>query len=555
MNFPLSVFRPRLIAVAALALVVLLGTPVLRADTPAPCTVTDYKVAAPTLVAVLCDEDDVSGLVGAGKLYDWPGALNTPLPADIRVTPYPKAIQWLILELKPVGSSAPPFSLQVGKKYKVILALHRSTEAVTSDAIPTTFDLEMTNTVPMSAALSLSEEGKWEFVSHLAYKSGPEGPCTLQVEDFSGTTETLKADGCRVAAAIPDPKKVTSPADLSRLVDTPENLGSFQLVLGSKKATQQLPFAVPGLLDIFGQPVKIDSKSQIVPEKAPASKDSSSYYVNLNYAAGKGSKPGWVLDGKIAPVIGNLIYGYQVMPTATADVGQNQVSNLKYADTITFGLSFGHMYKPNKVLQGLLFRPGIAYESDREFDRHNLLATPDLHFRLVNLYNPRQRRSARKFADEAEIAKANKIPWTRANSKPVLLGYVLDFHTGLELGGALKDTTVKASVGKATQPLPSYHIARVVPVAHGLLEIGRFSIEAVAAARYLTTVENTVLERPDHTLFLKRLHGWNAFGVISGSWSFDPAGHFALTVAYKDGFSPPKFSRISTVQSGITIKY
>jgi len=56
-------------------------------------------------------------------------------------------------------------------------------------------------------------------------------------------------------------------------------------------------------------------------------------------------------------------------------------------------------------------------------------------------------------------------------------------------------------------------------------------------------------------LFLKRLHGWNAFGVISGSWNFDPAGHFAFTVAYKDGFSPPKFSRVNTVQSGITIKY
>jgi len=543
-----------LIAVAALALAVLFGTPALRADTPAPCTVSDYKVAAPTLVAVLCDEDDVSDLVGTGKLYDWPGSLNTPLPADIRVTPYPEAIQWLILELKPLASSA-PFSLQLGKKYKVVLALHRSTEALAPDVAPTTFDLEMTNTVPMGAALSLSEQGKWEFVSHLAYKSGPEGPCTLQVEDFNGMTESLKAGGCRVAAAIPDTKKVTSAADLARLVDTPENLGSFELVLDSNKATQQLPFAVPGLLDIFGQPVKIDSKSQIVPEKAPASKDSSSYYVNLNYAAGKGSKPGWVLDGKIAPVIGELVHGYQVMPTATVDVGQNQVSNLKYADTINFGLSFGHMYKPNKVLQGLLFRPGVAYESDKEFDRHNLLATPDLLFRFVNLYNPRQRRSARKFAHEADIAKANKIPWTRANSKPVLWGYVLDFHTGMELGGALKDSTVKASIGKATQQLPSYHIARVVPIAHALLEIGRFSIDALGTARYLTTVENTVLERPDHTLFLKRLHGWNAFGVISGSWNFDPAGHFAFTVAYKDGFSPPKFSRVNTVQSGITIKY
>jgi hypothetical protein len=555
MKFPFSEFRGCFTIVATFGVIVLLGTPTVRADTPPPCTATDYKVAAPAVVALLCDEDDVSGVVGAGKLYDWPGALNTPLPVEITVTPYPNAIQWLILELKQTSPSAPPFSLQPGKKYKVVLLLHRVNESVAADATPTAFDLEMNNTVVMSAAMSLSEKGKWEFVSHLAYKSGPDGPCTLQVEDFSGKTESLRAHSCRVRAAI-DPKKIASAQDLARATQSPEDLGSFQLILNNgNKATQQLPVGVANLIDIFEKPVKIDSKSQIVPEKAPVSKDASSYYVNLNYAAGKGSKPGWVLDGKIAPVIGKLLYGYQVVPTASADVGQNQVSNLKYTDTIDFGLSFAHMYEPNDVLQGLLLKPGIAYETDREFDRHNLLATPDLQFRFVNLYDPRRRRNAIKFADEAKIAEVRKIPWTRANSKPFLLGYVLDVHTGLELGGALRDTVVKASVGKATLPLPSYHVARFVPQAHGLLEIGRFSIDAVGTARYLTTVENTVLERPDHTLSLKRLHGWNAYGVISGSWNFDPAGHFAFTVAYKDGFSPPKFSRVNTVQSGITIKY
>ena len=164
-------------------------------------------------------------------------------------------------------------------------------------------------------------------------------------------------------------------------------------------------------------------------------------------------------------------------------------------------------------------------------------------------------RSLNKFSRELEIAEANKIPWTRANSKPAIFGYVLDFQTGFEIGGALKDTIVKASSGKATLPLPSYNIARIVPQVHGLLEFGRFSVDATAYVRYLATVENTVLERQDHSLFLKRLHGWNSYGVISGSWNFDPAGHFAFTVSYKDGFAPPKFSRVNTVQSGITLKY
>jgi len=308
-------------------------------------------------------------------------------------------------------------------------------------------------------------------------------------------------------------------------------------------------------VDIFDKPVKVDAKSKLLAEKAPSSKDSSNYYANLNYGAGKGAKPGWVLDGKLAPVLGRLYEGYQFIPMATADVGHNQVSALKYTDTIDFSMSFAHMYHPNDVLQGLLFTPGITYETDLEFDRDNLLATPDLQFRFAHLYNPQQRGNAIKYSKELKAAEAKKIPWTREDSKPVLFGYALDFHTGLELGGSLKDTTVKASVGTAALPLPPYNVARVVSQTHGLLQVGRFSIDAVGTTRYLTTVENSVMERPNHTLFLQRLHGWNAYGVVSGSWNFDQVGHFALTVAYKDGFSPPIFSRVNTVQSGITIKY
>lgn len=556
MNFRLFLAAGRLTVVFGLVVVGLFIVPSVQADTPPPCKEIDYKIPTPMLIVVKCEEKDLSGFVGSGQLYDSSSGLNAPLPVDISVIPYPGAVKWLILELKPPSPSAPPFSLQLGKKYKIVLLLHRPGESVAPNAPPTAFDLEMSNTVVVSPATAVSSKDQYEFVSHFAYKSGPDGPCSLQVEDFSGKTETLKAHDCRVPAPIPDPTTVRSGADLVRIANSPEDLGSFQLILDSgNKATQQLPVSVPKLTDIFDKPVKIDAKSQLLPEKAPASKDSSNYYVNLNYAAGRGSKPGWVLDGKIAPTIGSLFHGYQFSPTASADVGQNQVSNLKYTDTINFCASFAHMYQPNDVLQGLLFKPGMTYETDREFDRHNLLATPDVQFRFANLYNPRQRRNAIKYSDEVKIADTKKIPWSRANSKPVLLGYLLNFDTGLELGGALKDTTVKASVGKATLPLPSYNIARIVMQAHGLFEIGRFSIDAVGTARYLTTIENTVLQRADNTLFLKRVHGWNAFGVIAGSWNFDAAGHFAFTVAYKDGFSPPKFSRVNTVQSGITIKY
>jgi hypothetical protein len=48
---------------------------------------------------------------------------------------------------------------------------------------------------------------------------------------------------------------------------------------------------------------------------------------------------------------------------------------------------------------------------------------------------------------------------------------------------------------------------------------------------------------------------WYGYAVVNGSWNLDPVGHFALTLAYKNGFAPPVFSRVNTVQAGITLKY
>ncbi len=539
----------------SLLLLFLFSGSCLQAQAVAPlCTPTDYKIVSLAIIAIQCDED-VSHLVGEGQLLDPASGPGKPLVSSIPVTPYEEASQWLIFNL---GAGSPAMlagPLQLGKKYTLSVSLHPAGQVSPPGTTPLTLQIEMNNTVAVTPAIALSSKNTFEFVSHFAYKAGPGSSCTLQVQDFSGRTETIRAHDCRVPAPVADSPHVTV-SDLHRIAPSPEDLGSFLLTLDkANKDTQQIPLSVADLVDFSGKGVKLDSKSQLVPEKAPANKDASNYYINFNYAAGKGSKPGWVLDGKVAPVIGKLYHGYQISPSASADVGQNQVGSLTYTDTIDFGASLVHMYRPSDFLQGFLVSPGITYETDREFDRNNLLATPDFRYNFIGLYNPRQRRSLNKFSRELEIAEANKIPWTRANSKPAIFGYVLDFQTGFEIGGALKDTIVKASSGKATLPLPSYNIARIVPQVHGLLECGRFSVDATAYVRYLATTENTVLERQDHSLFLKRLHGWNSYGVISGSWNFDPAGHFAFTVSYKDGFAPPKFSRVNTVQSGITLKY
>jgi hypothetical protein len=43
--------------------------------------------------------------------------------------------------------------------------------------------------------------------------------------------------------------------------------------------------------------------------------------------------------------------------------------------------------------------------------------------------------------------------------------------------------------------------------------------------------------------------------VLTGGFSLDPEGHFAIAVTYQDGFNAPKFNRSNCVLSGIVIKY
>jgi hypothetical protein len=349
-----------------------------------------------------------------------------------------------------------------------------------------------------------------------------------------------------------------------------EQVGQVILKINSKLSSNSLllPVGIDGLQDIFGRTLKLDPKSKFTAQKAPATKAAAQYYANVNYAAGVGSKPAWVLDGKLAPSVGSLVHGFQFFPLATADVGQNTINGMTYTDTIDFGGSASRVFRLDMThfpLQEILFTPGITYETDKEFDRDNLLATTDLRYSFAHLYNPQTTRSLQRYAEIIKrLNESNqKTPGNSSNS-PALqpeqiplprFGYELDFHTGLEVGGALVDTTVKATSGSATQVLPTYAIFRVVPQVHGLIQVWRFSVDSSVAIRYLATTENTVVQLPNKSLILEKVSGWKTYGVINGNLGLGDSGHFAITVAFRDGFAPPKFQRVNTVQAGLTFKY
>src|SRR5438046_704091 len=176
----------------------------LQAQAVAPlCTPTDYKIVSLAIIAIQCDED-VSHLVGEGQLLDPASGPGKPLVSSIPITPYEEASQWLIFNLA-VGSPAMPAGpLQLGKKYTLAVSLHPPAQVSPPGAVPLTLQIETNNTVAVTPAIALSSKNTFEFVSHFAYKGGPGSSCTLQVQDFTGRTETIKAHDCRVPAPVAD---------------------------------------------------------------------------------------------------------------------------------------------------------------------------------------------------------------------------------------------------------------------------------------------------------------------------------------------------------------
>ena len=103
--------------------------------------------------------------------------------------------------------------------------------------------------------------------------------------------------------------------------------------------------------------------------------------------------------------------------------------------------------------------------------------------------------------------------------------------------------------------LPAYSIFRLVPQVHFLLQLWRFSFDESMVGYYLATTENTIVQTPSNSLYLKRVQGWKGVNIVTNCFALDPQGNFNITVTYKDGFSPPTWKRVNAVQAGILIKY
>lgn len=308
-------------------------------------------------------------------------------------------------------------------------------------------------------------------------------------------------------------------------------------------------------LGLTGDPVHVmfADGSTFNPQSGPASKDAAVLYANLQIAAGTGTAGAWGLDGKVALLNEPFLHGTWTLLSATANTGNN-TSNIKgstFTDMIDWMLPGSWAFSLwKKAPTTLTLIAGPKYETDYKFDKQNLLFSGDSIWTPRRLYQPQSYRSKPK----------NGVMPKYGDDGYAKVGYELEFHAGIESGGALIDTTVQNTKKTQSITVPTYSIERVVPQIHGLYQqglgwAGLVSFDSTLTARYLFDVENTVIQAANGSLSIKGVSGWKAINSLTSTWNPPKNNNVGLTVTYKNGFDAPKFLRVNSVLIGVLIQF
>lgn len=551
---------------AALILLAAIGTSTASAQSNGACQVSDYKVLSPDALAINCSRTVTAA--GRAATITIPTAVPA-VNASFGVYSYAGAQSWLLLY---ASGSAGSFAFNPQNKYSLVLT-YQAPDAAHPGQLTTTpeppFAMDLSGIVTITPSVVALHPSRFRFTSHVGFADssgrlevqanpgdvGSSRACSLPLESYSQVSVPLTGKCFTFAHSA-------STLPVLQMLD-PELVGRIDMDLSGVSQLQSslVPTGLPAgsvpSKNIFGVVPKIDPKSRISPQKAPATKDGAQVYLNLNYAAGTGTAPGWQLDGKVAPIMA-MVDRFAIGPLATANVGGNKVPGQTYTDSIDLGGTSQRIYQPggnDSFLPLLSFSAAATYETDKEFNRDNVLGSIDFKGNFKGLYNTQSSQAQKQYYKViSSLGPADPKP--QLSDMPVpKFGAALDFHAGIEAGRAIIDKTVNATSGKASLVLPAYSIFRVVPQVHGILQVWKFSTDTLVVGRYLVATENTVLQAKTNALYLEHLNTWRGICTASVTYADSSASHVGLTITYNNGFAPPTYARVNSVQAGLLIKY
>jgi hypothetical protein len=348
----------------------------------------------------------------------------------------------------------------------------------------------------------------------------------------------------------------------SRLDDMPDANGIGMLALGKSELARNivsLTGVIKGkIVNIFGDDLTFDETSAGTGvQPAPQKKEDAWLWANGTITAGTGSAPAWVLDGLFTPPMWEFwLRGVQVTPVrVSANIGNNKIGGVAAKDVIDFEVP-SSMWLPPVVHDDLRLQvpASLTLETNRAFTHRNLLGVGDVIWDVRALNQSQAVRTAEAAASKEPFKMPPQGKFGKGGYESA--GWMLQFHTGFEAGGALATATVTNPKTKATiGVLPTYSIARFVPQIDGLYQFREFSLESYLTGRYLFTTEHTAVNNKAGIPYLETVSGWKAVNVLTFSYTPGSSPHIKFNVAYTEGFSAPTYQRANGVKIGLAVAY
>lgn len=392
---------------------------------------------------------------------------------------------------------------------------------------------QLANTAMNSRPVKVHDESSayQEFVpAGTSQASGEHASCPPDAPVIPDDTGTKRA-GCRMIAGV---KSYDAIARFN-----PNDPGKIKILLPRRIFRNETAQITIEGLDV---PVK----GQVVIGAPSKEVSNSDFYVKLLHTASKGAKPGLGIDGKLSHTF-NLSPSFELAPEADANVG---IRDQDFGNSVTFlaNLRYSHLdpFAEQQFFPGYRLVAAPKFETDKEFDRGNLLGRFEFSPIISRLYLTREIRTQEK-------AKRAGLDATAV--RPAQYGRGLQLFFAVEAGGSLLDVKEISSNMSSTLIVPTYSIVRLAPQLTGFLEFGRVSVTVDSTFRFLLNEELSSIENSNGTLFLRKLSGFRPLSKGTLEWAFDPAKHVSVVLTYTNGYETPKFDHQNKVQTGVAFRY
>lgn len=549
-----------------------------NAPVPLPCDakgvasgVDAYRVVTPNMLYLNCDNTNLAEFTTTGKLYIVSGATRTPVEGAVAsVRAFDSGDPWIRIEFSQNRNGA---VLEKGKDYQLDLAPDQSaTIRVFVNSKETGHEQAVTKALPVAGPFqtltvgfstkptavikpsSVSKLGSiFEVYSSVALDQFPLGqvrfsevtPFKVKVYHLAEAKLIGQTVHCQPMASCSAPEPQGG---------NPETFGRVQVELKTDHLRQpKATVAVEGLRNVFADDVK--AQSDVTLGAVPKTKDDSLYYLKFDHQAGPGSKPGYAVEAKIAPDLGPpLFWGFVLQPALNMDIGSGTVNNVKVNNTVIPSLGLTSLYRFNStLLEAIRITPAVSFETNKEFNKRNIIYDQDFQFFVGFLDSSRLVRAWQKYKDLKGQPGNEDLKFSNDFAN---WGGGLKLFLGSELGGALDSQIVKASNSSAAVTMPTYGVARIRPKLSGYVEYKRINLTLSVLPRYLFVTEYSTRQSSDGTTIrLVPVSGFRPSGETSLSIGLDESGHVSFTTTYKLGSQPPTFQSTNTVQTGLLLRY